>query len=748
MKMKPIKMDLQQCGITPVIDAVQGESWSRDLEIELFSGKNAYHIPDNTAIIIRYKKADRTGGEYDTLPDGTPAWTVFRNRLTITLSDQAMTFPGKVLLTVSLVTAGTILSTFPIEVNVHASAQVSNAVSEDYFNLTGFLVAPKNADVGQILQVSSVDSQGKVTGLTTVNPETAGAGEADSEQIQRIVDAYLEENPPAQGEPGQDGISVTHSWSETVLTLNSASGTTSVDLQGKQGPQGEKGDTGATGPQGLKGDTGNDGVSPTVTVSKSGKVTTITITDTNGTKTATIHDGADGTDADAKNAVPNYWQTALEEGAEAINGAILNAGYNKSAFLFYSDAHWNNSAQISPALLKYLYEHTGMTRTFFGGDIVNNEADDYDTMKYLWDWRNQLKGLPNHHSVVGNHDDGNSVNNRFSEQYIYGYLLAAEETPDIVRGDAGLYYYVDSPAEKTRYLCLDTAYQGASSEQQAFVKNALMTTPEGWHIVAISHIWHDVDYNTTPPTVSGVNCDASTLLTMFDSYNSRNGDYADCGGWVEFCIGGHTHWDYDSTSNLGIPIILVETDSQHIRSGLDFTAGTTSEASINGIIADYGAHKIHIIRIGRGESRDITVTNYAVSYTNVLSLSLAADGVSTYNADGTPGYKANTRWSQSGQSDQDSDGNYITGWIPVSQYDIIYLKDMTVTSSNCTFLYSDAPGSTVGSAGYDTLISWNGVTDDSGNIVQFEYMNTHPYIRIQCGGISETSIITINEPIA
>ena len=39
---------------------------------------------------------------------------------------------------------------------------------------------------------------------------------------------------------------------------------------------------------------GKDGVSPSVSVSKSGKVTTVTITDAAGTKTATINDGADG----------------------------------------------------------------------------------------------------------------------------------------------------------------------------------------------------------------------------------------------------------------------------------------------------------------------------------------------------------------------------------------------------------------------------------------------------------------------
>lgn len=53
---------------------------------------------------------------------------------------------------------------------------------------------------------------------------------------------------------------------------------------------------GKPGEDGQNGTDGKDGVSPTVSVSKSGKVTTVSITDKNGTKTATINDGADGKD--------------------------------------------------------------------------------------------------------------------------------------------------------------------------------------------------------------------------------------------------------------------------------------------------------------------------------------------------------------------------------------------------------------------------------------------------------------------
>lgn len=59
-----------------------------------------------------------------------------------------------------------------------------------------------------------------------------------------------------QGEPGvsgQDGVSATHWWNGTTLTIASASGTSSADLKGDAGAAGEKGD---------KGDAGADGYSP------------------------------------------------------------------------------------------------------------------------------------------------------------------------------------------------------------------------------------------------------------------------------------------------------------------------------------------------------------------------------------------------------------------------------------------------------------------------------------------------------
>jgi hypothetical protein len=46
-----------------------------------------------------------------------------------------------------------------------------------------------------------------------------------------------------RGKNGEDGVSVTHSWNGTRLTISSASGTSSVDLKGETGADGQPGRT-------------------------------------------------------------------------------------------------------------------------------------------------------------------------------------------------------------------------------------------------------------------------------------------------------------------------------------------------------------------------------------------------------------------------------------------------------------------------------------------------------------------------
>lgn len=55
---------------------------------------------------------------------------------------------------------------------------------------------------------------------------------------------YLGDLDLTFGIPGENGISATHSWDGSTLTISSASGTSSMDLKGPQGDQGPKGENG------------------------------------------------------------------------------------------------------------------------------------------------------------------------------------------------------------------------------------------------------------------------------------------------------------------------------------------------------------------------------------------------------------------------------------------------------------------------------------------------------------------------
>ena len=73
----------------------------------------------------------------------------------------------------------------------------------------------------------------------------------------------------------------------------------------------------------LVGPAGPAGVSPTVSVSKTGKVTTITITDAEGTHTATINDGADGSGAgDMLKATYDVDGDGIVDDAEKLGGQL------------------------------------------------------------------------------------------------------------------------------------------------------------------------------------------------------------------------------------------------------------------------------------------------------------------------------------------------------------------------------------------------------------------------------------------
>lgn len=134
-----ISADLQFPAPAPdtVVYAKEGDSNTRKVEINLFSGGVAWSIPTGSTAVIRFQKPDHTGGLYDRLPDGSIAYMVSADRsaITITLAPQVLTACGQVHVDVVIINGSDAIATFDFIVKVaQAPSSGTDTGSQNYYN--------------------------------------------------------------------------------------------------------------------------------------------------------------------------------------------------------------------------------------------------------------------------------------------------------------------------------------------------------------------------------------------------------------------------------------------------------------------------------------------------------------------------------------------------------------------------------------------------------------------------------------
>lgn len=206
-----VTIDLLDRGSIPRIDAMQDDRYTRELAISLMTGTEPWIIPEDAAAVIRYCKSDGIGGEYDTLPDGTGAWSASGNVLTLALAPQVLTVPGTVVLSASLIRENQLLGIYSVHIHVWEQAKRNVGESQDYYKVMGFLPGPLNAKAGQFLRVAQVDDEGNVVVVEGADAVPGGSGEAADDAIRTLTISY--------------GLSATDAlppknWSETVPQMS------------------------------------------------------------------------------------------------------------------------------------------------------------------------------------------------------------------------------------------------------------------------------------------------------------------------------------------------------------------------------------------------------------------------------------------------------------------------------------------------------------------------------------------------
>ena len=131
-----IKLDLCRHNYAALVQAIQNDSETRLVKALLLSDGKPWKIPTGATAAVAYRKPDQTKGLYDKLADGTPALEISGPTVTLALTQQMLTVPGKI-------QAGIVffdenlnqLTTFPFTVAVEADPFSGAQESADYIRL-------------------------------------------------------------------------------------------------------------------------------------------------------------------------------------------------------------------------------------------------------------------------------------------------------------------------------------------------------------------------------------------------------------------------------------------------------------------------------------------------------------------------------------------------------------------------------------------------------------------------------------
>lgn len=460
-------------------------------------------------------------------------------------------------------------------------------------------------------------------------------------------------NDGTPGAAGKDGTSVTVA---SVSESTEDGGTNTVTFSdgkklniknGKAGSDGQPGKDGAPGVDGQPGQDGEDGVgiasieqTTTSTVDGGNNVFTVTLTNgqkatftvKNGSKGSTGaagKDGADGkngsdatvTEASIKSALgytpadaEDLGQLSAEKedkpapvvgtpiGEKCAEFAYLMNHTDKvESFVFFTDPHLAGGDSYEEQMRSYLktlkayYDASPTSFVVCGGDWIGNSDTQKEACFKLGFIDAQMRSnFDRYYHVIGNHDTNYQGVAEDGAEAFSGTLTKETIRNLMLRNEENLYYSFDGAS--TKFYVLDSGLDWDNTMtdyrwgQVDWLAKKLLED-DALHSAIAVHIMY-----------SGGNLHgmAPNIIDIASAYNNKssitlNGiayDFTATTGSVRFIIAGHTHTDSVATER-GIPIII----TTHTRDG--------STPTFDLCLADYESNKLHLVRVGTGENREV-----------------------------------------------------------------------------------------------------------------------------------------------
>lgn len=292
--------------------------------------------------------------------------------------------------------------------------------------------------------------------------------------------------------------------------------------------------------------------------------------------------------------VPEYYHDNdyLKNKISTINSYLDSCYENADAFIFITDAHWKYNQKHSPALIRYIYDHTGVNKVIDGGDGENGKED------RLLEYTHTLNAAfwNKTYYTVGNHECFNGATSGFITN---AYDMHRED----YKGNASKhYYYFDNARTKIRYIVLANFYCGGATnglngiavdtEQQDWLRNEALNIPSGWSSIIVTHLLYSINVDDNSLQLTDAN-----LENILDENKNK----------IICVLQGHTHRDRITYTNGGIPVIINTCDKQkavdlegHVNQDIIVPReiGTIREQAFDVVVINKKDREIKLIRIG------------------------------------------------------------------------------------------------------------------------------------------------------
>lgn len=787
-----LTMDFNRVDVQGCIDVMQDDKYSRDLVLSLKSNMKAYCPPEGCQVLVRYNKSNGQGGMYDSLPDGTNAWSIEENILTVRLAPQVCTAAGKVMLYITLILEEKELNCFAVCVNVHERPGLK-LKSENYHYVKGFIPQPDRATAGEYLKVLSTDADGRITavgtGVVEELPSRVSQLENDCDYATRSElpktfyftsdNGVLDKSLAEIGAAYQAGSVVvgTFFYAGEVFTtfLTYAVFTDEFSAALFNGWSVDSPSLQAVI------QVSNDGSGDKVEMVDGVRFVSIQDIPTclpnpcPLTINGLVYDGATDVnltiDGGSGAGIPDY----VREEAERL-AAVVQARQNENTIsaILSSDYHLPTSDHgYYPKILEGI-THAGQAMEILRRQLsIDFEAKLGDL---IWDGGETpaeafaifrlVHSLTSGGNVLGrfeangNHDHLQSNTTPLTDSQVYANIgvfnRGCVKDP---ANRAGGYCYKDYEEFRLRVILLNTseADDGSfaiSSAQLTWLGEALaVPVDKGWGTLILSH--HPLDWG-------------GSSTAVMKKIKAASGVIAN--------VHGHVHtFTQDVITGTEIPRLAIPNvcfyrnneyginGAAENSEGIEFgtvdtytkTVGTANDTSFCVMTIDRENGRLYLDHYGAGLDREAAVPTWAEKgYTNLVPVSEAADSTSVYN--GT-GYKNGYYLSSNGAGQESADSNCVaTGFIPYRWVtdNPIYVKGASVTSDSHVRVYGHTSKDYINNSAMATgenMSSHFTLEELSGG----NYYKLTPlrdilevtYVRLSLIGTGENLIVTANEPI-